>query len=239
MKNFKSQLRTRGGAAIASAGGRVFVAAAGTSKKETLYSPATGLAIANPMVLTNGAFNFDVADSVQSVDLYIQSPTGHFVVLKGVKPSGDATISVDTGRPEAIMVIPYHYLDQAGNATETPCGFTLPGAVQPNPLLQVVDIDSGITIDVGTLSTDSGDADGFIDGVSVATAGLRKASMANASPRTLGVLLQVQDSANAGDSVPEQDITMIGKQITYTLGSGADTATGFIMLPVSLPPTTL
>lgn len=239
MKNFKSQLRSLvTGMAIAATGGVVFVAQAGTALKQTIYSPSTGLAITNPMALTNGSFNFNVADTVQSVDLYILSPTGHMVVLKGVKPSSDASINVDDKRLDTTLVIPFSATDQTGDNTETDTLFVLPGAVQPNVAVQVATVDATETVLFGTLSSDSGDADGFGVGVSVATAGYIKATNVNGGV-TLGALLYVQDSANAGDDFPEQNVSMIGKKVTYTLSAGSDTAQGFIVLPVQLPTTIL
>jgi hypothetical protein len=44
----------------------------------------------------------------------------------------------------------------------------------------------------------------------------------------------VLDSANAGDDAPEQDVASAGKDITYTLTAGSDTAKGFIYLPINL-----
>lgn len=234
MKNFKSQLRSLvTGAIVASIGGVVYAALAGTTKKASLFNPDTGLPIANPLALTNGSFDFNVADTVQALDLYILSPTGHMAVVKNVKPSGDASIMIDTGQAFTTLVIPFHYADGTAN-TEISTGFIVPGAVQSNPAVDVKAIDAGITIDVGTLSSASGDADGFVDGVSVATLGYVKGTLLNTGV-TLGALLKVQDTANAGDAAPEQSTVSIGKQVTYTLSAGADTAQGYILLPVQLP----
>lgn len=238
MRHYKSQLKSLlTGALIASVGGVCLVVAAGGTAKATLYDNA-GAALANPFSLSNGSLEFNVADSVSNgVDLYILSPTGHMVIQKGVKASGESSILVDTSRLNTTLVIPFNIANTTA-ATETSTGFTVPGAVQPNPLVYVTAIDATEDIDVGTLSSDSGDADGFMDGVSVATLGYAKGSLLT-SADTMGALLSVQDSANAGDDAPEQDLTMIGKTITYTLSTGSDTAAGFIILPVLLPPTAL
>lgn len=238
MKNYKSQLRNAlTGASIAIAGGAVYVAAANTTRKLALFNPDTGLPLANPVSLVNGSFDFNTADNVAAVDLFIQSPTGHFIVVKNVAPSGDASINIDTSRHITTMVVPFNILDTAA-ATETRTGFTVPGAAQPNPAVDIKTLDAGITIDFGTLSTDSGDADGFVDGISTANATYVKASLQNGST-TLGVDLFVQDSANAGDKAPEQNTNKRGKEITYTLQAGADTAAGYLILPVALPVSSL
>lgn len=237
MRNFKSQLRSlTTGAVIATAGGVVYVTAAGGTAKASLLD-ADGAALANPLTLTRGGFDFNVADTVTSVDLYILSPTGHMVVAKGVKPSGDASIMVDTGRVDTTLIIPFNAADQTGG-TEKLTGFVLPGAVQPNVAVDVVTIDATETIDVGTDSGDSGDANGFMDTVSVGTAGYIKPTLL-ASGDTMGALLSVLDSANAGDDAPEQDVSMIGKEVSYTLTAGSDTAAGFIVLPMQLRPSLL
>lgn len=238
MKNYKSQLKSLITLSmIAAAGGFVYVAATGTTAKLSL-TDQDGAALSNPLALTNGSFDFFVADTVTAVDLFIQSPTGHFLVVKNVKPSADASLYVDDSQAHTTMIIPFNAADQAGDATETPCGFTQIGAVQPNVAVDVLTVDATETVDFGTLSSASGDADAFIDGISVATAGYIKATNANGAA-TLGAKLYVQDSVNAGDDFPEQDISQIGKQFTYTLSAGADTAAGYFIVPVQLPVSSL
>ena len=238
MRNFNAQLKSLiTGAMIASSGGFVYVAATGTAAKLSLLDK-DGAALSNPLALNNGSFDFFVADTVVAVDLFIQSPTGHFLVVKNVKPSADASLFVDDSLAHTTMVIPFDVDDQAGDATETPMGFTIFGAVQPNVAVDILDTDAAITVDLGTLSTASGDADAFIDGVSTATAGYIKATNANGAV-TLGAKLIVQDSANAGDDFPEQDISQTGKQLTYTLLTAADTASGYFIIPCQLPVSSL
>jgi hypothetical protein len=70
------------------------------------------------------------------------------------------------------------------------------------------------TVDIGV---SSGDEDGFLDGVSVASAGVVKGTLASAG-QTLGALLRV-DEDGAGALVPESDISSGGATICYTLGS--------------------
>ena len=73
------------------------------------------------------------------------------------------------------------------------------------------------TIDVGTLSSASGDADGYLDGVSVGTAGIVKGSLASA---TKGVLLkEVQTIESNSFYAPVPDTGSGGKKISYTLGA--------------------
>lgn len=218
---------------IDGSGGKAYVAKSGDAQKESLFTKA-GAVLANPISLVNGKLDFYVADTVVSVDLYVQAPSGHFVVAKGIVPSGDK-IYINKGDLDAIYTIPFAIADTAA-ATETNSGFIVPTGAMVLPTgvgVNVSTADAGITLEVGTLSTDGGDADGYIDVLSVATAGTVKASLANGAT-TFGVLLYVQDSANAGDKAPEANVTMGGKAITYTLSAGADTADGFIKIPVQL-----
>ena len=234
MRHFKLQLRDAfTGISIASSGGKVYVTAAGGTAKATLYT-AAGASLANPITPTNGSIEFYTADAVGTVDLYGISPTGHGFVRKAISASGDASLNIDSLRLDTVLVIPFNIADTSA-ATETATGFVLPGAVLPHVAVDVVTVDATETIEVGTLSSDSGDADGYIDALDVATAGYIKATLLN-SGDTMGALLSVDASA---ETVPEQDNTMVGKQVTYTLTAGSDTAAGFIVLPVQLLPSNL
>lgn len=215
------------------AGGSVYVAKAGSPDKETLFDKS-GAPLANPITPTRGFIKFWVDEEVLAVDLYVQSPTGHFQVFKDVRPSGPNEILIDTAARYGALVVPFSIEDTTAN-TETATGFIVPSnaAMLPTPLVRVTDEESTRTIEVGTDSTDSGDADGFIDGVSLAAAGTVKASNANGA-QTMGALLFVQDSANAGDRAPEADVSMQGKEITYTLSASTEDAKGFAILPYLL-----
>ena len=105
--------------------------------------------------------------------------------------------------------------------SETETGFALPvKAIIKNVWLNVVTAEATgttKTIDVGTDSTDSGDADGFLEGVSVASTGLKKGTLLNTG-QTLGALLRV-DEGGTGELVAEMDIVSGGKEITFTAGS--------------------
>lgn len=234
MYHYRIQLVDHNGKNISTAGGVCYVAAAGDPQKVALKD-ATGASASNPSAISNGKIEFYTAETVASVDLFGISPTGHAFIAKGVVASGPNEIRVDTSRATTTLVIPFSINDTTAN-TETDTGFDVPtrGAVLPSMVgVDVITVDSGMTIDVGTLSSDSGDADGYIDGISLTTAGSVKATLTNGSV-TLGDLLKVQDSANAGDAVPEANTTMSGKSITYTLSSSTDTAEGYIKLPLQL-----
>lgn len=236
MRHYGIQLKSHlTGAIIQSAGGMCFVAQNGTPLKATLYN-ADGSSLSNPISLNRGFIDFHVADTVNMVDLFIMAPGGQFLVVKDVKPSGPNEVAIDTNQRHQLAVIPFSKTDQAGDATETDSGFNVPdGAMMlPNPGLMVTTADSAITLDVGTGGT-SNDPNGFLAAASVGTLGLVKGTLTNGSA-TLGALLAVQDSANAGDKVPEGNVTAQADEddITWTLLTAADTAEGFILLPYLL-----
>lgn len=112
-------------------------------------------------------------------------------------------------------------IDTPADGAETGTGFVLPdAAVVLDVFVHVLTAEATgatKTLDVGTDSVDSGDADGYIDGVNVASTGIKRPSLAFGAV-TRGVLLK----ENTGDGtapVPIPDVTMGGKEITYTAGS--------------------
>lgn len=133
--------------------------------------------------------------------------------------------------------IPY-----AKSATEKKTGVILPaGVIVRECIIKVDKAVAASTIDVGTFSTDTGDADGFADGVSCATTGLVNANLvdATAENNTLGALLVESDiksadapalflSAGTGYLVPTG-----GKEVSYTTTDSA--VTGEIFLVIDSP----
>jgi len=234
MKHYSIQLIDQlSGKSIDGSGGKAYVAKSNDAQKESLFTKA-GAVLANPISLVNGKLDFYVADTVVSVDLYVQAPSGHFVVAKAVVPSGEQ-IFINKGELLTVYTIPFSIADTTAT-TETNTGFAIPTGAMVLPAgvgINVLTADSTETVDLGTLSTDSGDADGFIAAASVGSVATVKASLANGAT-TLGALLYVQDSANAGDKAPEANVSMGGKTITYTLTAGTDTAEGFFKLPIQL-----
>lgn len=75
------------------------------------------------------------------------------------------------------------------------------------------------TLDVGLASGEAGgDTDGFLDGIDVSSAGLKKGTLASAG-QTLGALLRV-DESGAGVLVPESHILNgTAKSVVYAFGS--------------------
>lgn len=240
MKKFEVQLYESGpgsmaGPIIQSSGGTLQVCTAGSASKATIYD-AAGAAMTNPISMTYGKATFYTLDTVSSVDVYGMAPKGQWFSVTAVK-EGVTEVPINTQRRDWVAKVPFSFADSTA-ATEKDTGFDWATAtlVLPNPSIIVVAADSGITVEVGTLSSESGgDADGYIDAVSCASAVLVKATIVNGA-NTMGALFEVQDSANAGDLTHEAHVITgaAAKSISYTLSSGADTAVGFALLPYIL-----
>lgn len=218
LKLFRLQLMDlRTGKIIQTSGGKCYVAQDGVATKQAVKD-SNGAAATNPVSLDNGQIEFYTLNTVDKVDLYIQCPGGQFAVFTGIVASGPNELGVDTGNRFQMMVIPWAQADFTAN-TETETGFTEPSnavfmADSTGAGIRVVTVDATETIDVGTLSTDSGDADGFISAASIATAGIVLDN---------GALLTTLVGHISG-----------GKSITITTSAGSDTGVGFIYLPYKL-----
>lgn len=210
---------------IITSGGTCFVAKAGTAQKETL-TDKNGVSLTNPLQLTAGLIDFAVAITSATVDLYIQSPGGQFIVLKGVAPSGLNEYEVPNDNKRQTYVIPFSIVDSVA-ATEKDTGFALPAqAMVLNRLhgcgLNVtVPETAGVkTMTVGTLSTQAGGvAAGFINGSSTAAKGLVTGT----------------DGSLFSTNAPYNSDANTAKNISYTLVTASVAAEGFIILPVQLP----
>jgi hypothetical protein len=106
--------------------------------------------------------------------------------------------------------------------SETQTGFTLPdSAIVHDVFLNVIALDAGETVDVGTQGT-SNDPDGYLDAASVNDAGLVYGSLADGAV-TRGVLLyEITETTTAAARMP--DITAGGDPVSYTCSGGSDTA---------------
>jgi hypothetical protein len=118
---------------------------------------------------------------------------------------------------------------------------TLPaGAVVRDVIIKAVTVAAGATIDVGTLSSASGDADGFLEGESLVTAGFVPHNNydAVAANNTSGALLVESDIT--GDvaagyySIPTGYLVPAGgKILTYTTSD--HTVAGYIFVVIESP----
>ena len=219
---------------LTGAGGAAIVCANGLLSRASLFDPDNGFAsLSQPVTFDGGEIKFAVENTIDSVDIYGITPGGYAFVLKDVKAQELIQVPIVTANRHHTLVIPFDHADFAA-ATETDTGFDEPANSLwlPTPFVNVVDVDATETIDVGTDGSGSNDPDGFIDGLSVATAGVIKPTLTNGA-KTLGALLQVQSGGTAGDDVPEGSAGT-GDSITITPSAGSDTFSGTVHLPYML-----
>lgn len=247
MKHYAIQLASlRTGRNITDTGGTVYVAVAGSTQKVPLLTKA-GATLANPITPTNGLIEFWTADTVATVDLYGQSPTGHGFIHKGDAASGISEIYLDVNTRRTDLIIPFAAADTTAT-TETDTGFNLPTNAIVSSVGMGVDVavlQSAKTIDFGVLSTESGGvAAGFCSALSLAaavtvvpkvtvTAGVWASS-------TIGSMLQDFTAGTNSDDrglFDRRELVCDGTavSISYTLSSGTTTAKGFLKIPMTLP----
>lgn len=209
-RRFDIQLQDQAtGENIITAGGRVIVCAVGTAQRLALLTNH-GEVMQNPFTPIRGKIEFNVAEDITHVDLYILSPNGEFAVRKGVWSSGPNEIEMESGVKHNVMVIPVSYRD---GAAERDTGLVFPARslVTAGSFIDVRAADAGVTVTAGTLSTAAGgDADAIAAAVSVANAGVVAAPT-------------VTNSAALG-----------GRAVSTTVSAGADTVEAFIHIPYLL-----
>ena len=223
MKRIHFQLVDLEGKSITDTGGAVHVATAGSPAKATL-TDKDGASLANPVSLTNGAAEFYVADSVSTVDLYIQAPGYQFIVKAGIAPANH-NFKIDTNERYQIYKIPFASADSVA-ATEKDTGFNLPTKGRVLPLLAGAGIEvttaataGAKTIDVGTLTGETGaDPNGLLAGVSTAATG-----------QIVGT-----NGALYVAGAPALTDAAAAKSLSYTTGAADAGVAGFIVLPVIL-----
>lgn len=225
--------RANGGVGVAGSGGFYMVCQLGTAKKQAIYNKG-GVQLNATLAfqpLANGVMDFYVPDTVNplaGVDIYGIAPDGQFFVRTGVVPSGPNSFAIDRSIRDQVAVIPFALADSVA-ATEKDTGLDLPinAIMSPFAAVRVVGLESAKTLDCGILSTETGDADGFIAAISLAAAGSVAAK--SASTNTRGALLGGATLDRGGV------IASTGVSVSYTLSSGTTTASGFIILPYWLP----
>ena len=252
---------------IQTSGGFCYVATAGASSKIAIATTATGAAATsnNPIALTNGKIEFWTANTVTSVDLYVQCPGGEFLVAKTITPSGPNELYVDTNQKHQTYIIPFDIADTTA-ATETDTGFNLMqnAAVLPDGLgVHVVTVDATESMDVGLLASETGgDANGLIAVALTSAAGMVPAAVGynigsnsiywdqtgGTGEHTYGAMMAPASTLAAAAEGTDVDTEGQGfnilsphvgdgtaESISYTLTAGTDTAIGFIVLPIQLP----
>lgn len=228
-KHWKIQLMDRfTGNALATAGGRALVVTAGANGRQAITTKA-GASASNPVTPTRGSIEFYTDADISSVDLYVMTASGHFVVLKGVPASGCNDMWIDTQVRKQVMVIPFDMTDMVA-ATEFDTGFDLPQnavVLGDGAGVLVETVDAAITIDVGILSGEAGgDADGFLVALNVAVAGFIAASGTVWGALVKIATTPVTPGQHVGDGTAES--------ISITPLAAADTVDGKIALPYML-----
>ncbi len=226
-----------------STGGTMTVCIAGTEQKADLED-ADGNALANPLSFTQGFVEFFLS-SANSCNVYGLTSDG-VSFHRSLTTGEDQVIRLDYNNPFQMLRIPID-IDNADTAasTEEDTGYDEPADVVflPGAYFLVTTADSGITLDVGTDSTASGDADGFMDGFAVdatgpvigtntITTGVNEDFYASS---TIGVFLQtLRPGSDVLHDIGSADIhqhVSTEKSITFTMLAGADTLSGLICLP--------
>lgn len=223
--NFNVQLKDSAtGKAIISTGGVAMVCKNAVPGKHALKSDAIGTSASNPKALTRGKLDCWIDQSTlvnNKVDLFIACPGGQFVVARDIDPSGPNEVLVDTSRPDQVFVIPIDVADYTA-AAENDTGFDEPtNAIflsdAAGPSIRITIGDATETLDVGTgeaTPAESGDANGFMSAVDMATPGVIQDQ---------GALMTTLVGHLSG-----------GKSITVTPTAGSDTGEGYIYLPYRL-----
>jgi len=105
---------------------------------------------------------------------------------------------------------------------ETDTGFTLPAlAIVKDVYLNVITVDATETVDVGTAGT-SNDPNGFLDAVSLGTAGIVYGSLADAAVTRGALLYEITEATTAAARRP--CVTASSDPVSYTCSAGSDTA---------------
>lgn len=142
---------------------------ADTKTLATLFSDSVRTPLTNPISRSqydsDGKLKFFAA--AESVDIFYAHSDGSIGFQAGLS-STQHSLLLDRAGSDKMFVIPFSAL-----AAETDSGVDIPiGTLIKDAKIFVRTLDAGETLDVGLLSSESGgDADGFLDGISVNAAG--------------------------------------------------------------------
>lgn len=162
-----------------------------------------------------------------------------FVAARGdvLIPWGSGTVAPAMQFPEGWGVkIPF-----VKKTSEYTTGVVLPTGIRVNDVWVYVVTNASATIDIGLLSSESGDADGFIDGEDLSNAGWVAHNLvdANTDNITLGVLLdeiQIKDAASVYTPIKTPYVVgATAQKVTYTTTNA--TVAGNFYVVVSSPGT--
>lgn len=234
-----------GGKAIDDDSGQVWVCNQGrdpdsptvyTDKEGTTLTETEGVAM---QTFTNGKVHFWTEQTVTALDVYWLTAKGEAGQMYNVAQD-QGFLPVNPGQGAYLLVVPFTGSDNV----EADTGADLAANLEIEDVqVEVVTIDAGATVNIGILAAEAGgDANGFMNAVSVATAGFITNDPAttaggnetylSASPigALLGTFLAGTDAAtDVGTFVKRQHKSDgTAKSLSYT-GSAADfSAEGFI-----------
>ena len=243
---------TQGKISIDDDAAQLLVLTANAPTSPTIYSDDKGSSVSNPdrtpRTFVNGACRFWTNRDVTSVDLSLLTAKGEAYFYEDVSYSRHR-LDVDPFERDHMLVVPFGVSDN----TETDTGIDLPANLLiKDAFIKVTTIDATETISAGILSSESGgDADGFVLGTSVATAGyVNQFGVVTGGANidyvvvTAGKGDLLKQSIAGADAVatvggvqPRYYVTDgTAKSITYTGSAGSDTAAGYLVFLFSRLP---
>lgn len=229
--------------------GKLVVLTEDTPDSPALYSDSIGAtqitetAGIGVVTFTNGKIRFWTANTVTAVDLCGITADGRTFALNSVTPS-QHLLPINPINSAQLLVVPFGVSDNV----ETDTGLDLPANCLMTNLdvkLRVTTADSGETLDVGLLASESGgDANGFIAaGVMTSTGFIELLPQITGGTNIdyngtnyVGALLNTVIAgadavATVGGATPKVYRTDgTAKSISYTGSAGSDTAAGYVYL---------
>lgn len=229
--------------------GKFIVTLAGVPERAAItdYNDAV---ITQPGNMVDGVVKFRTAETILAVDIYIYSEFGYCKVLSGVKAGTLLEVGVNTDIINVPYIIPFDIDDAAIVANvEYDTGLDLATGQQVMPYgsgVRITTLDAGMTIDAGFLNSESsGDADGIIDGISLASAVFVPATVTiaagvvAASPTRGALLADHTTGTNADDRGLHSPKTHVcdgtNKSLSLTLSASTDTGAGYLVYQTLLP----
>ena len=245
-------INARTGAHIDDDSGVANVLTAGSPVEATIYSDEQGTAASNPLTFSNGSVRFYTLSSVTTVDVSVLTENSQACFLKCLTPS-EQKVLINPDQLKQCAVIPF----AASDNTETDTGFTLNlsgtnDILVEDVALNVVTVDAGETIDVGTNGTTTDDPNGLIAAALVSAAGYVELAGqitngsnidyvgANYLGAQLATVIAGADAvATVGGTTRLKTGILTAEtdcNITYTGSAGSDTAAGYIYLMYTILP---
>jgi hypothetical protein len=229
------------GESIFGSGGKAIVTLAGAFTNATLYNPDNDYAaLTQPVSLSRGKLRFAIATGVAgqttqpSVDVYGTAPGGQAWQAYACKAGDPIEVPIITNILDQTMVCPFSFASgTVASEYDTGLDFPTKTIIQPFPYINVNTADSGITLDVGLLTGESGgDADGFMALMSLTAATTVVPKWAPTA--TIGALLRESNATTPAVLVPRHYPTASAVSLTFTVSSGGDTGNGRIFVPYRL-----